>query len=151
MILLYCSRRMHMLGPEGSLVRSAQSSGTVTSHTPFSALEFGANACPSRLSARIERDEDSPVRKNIASLHLADRLDGVPRTWHTAKPAIVLTAAVEPDDRGGEHLLRRRHRPVVRPPLLHSGGIHRTDVVVVAGWSDRLMMPPRSVMAEQVC
>src|SRR3984893_8207165 len=40
-----------------------------------------------------------------SSSHLADRVDGMPRTWHTAKPPIVLAAAVEPYDRRREHLL----------------------------------------------
>ena len=104
-----------------------------------------------RLPTRIKDDEATPFGKRIMPIHLADRIGGVPCIGYSAAPNVVLAFAIEPDDRRCEHLMYGGQRPLVGPPFLHSSRINRICAIVVAERSDRMVVPSRPIIVEQIC
>src|SRR6202163_2395535 len=97
----------------------------------------------------MEGNETASVRQDITPPHLVDCVGGVPCAGHATQPALVLSATIEPDDRSGEHLLRRRHRAIIGPPPFHAPRIDSISVIIVAGGADCVMVASRTVVAKQ--
>src|SRR4030088_3146826 len=87
-----------------------------------------------------QKDQAPPIRKGTVFPEHAERLRRLPGARHPTKPHAILPAAIEPDYRSREYLLRGTHFTIFRAPCFHFLGIYGVDRIIIASRPNRVVM-----------
>src|SRR3981189_2857105 len=93
-------------------------------------------------------DDPSPKGRHFRAAHEAPR--SLARCRVPAAARRDPPPAIEPDYRGGEHLLYGMHASIVGAPRFHILGMHDVDQIIVASRPSRVVVLARRILDEQV-